>query len=147
MFEDRLISISNKPLGPLDSAAEMDGPALETLVLQEIRAINDYEGYEYQIYYWRTKNNLEIDFVLYGPNGLLAIEIKRSSNIQYKETRALREFKKDYPPAQCFVFYGGQVTLYQGHVTLIPVKEALLALPQLLSISGLNATSPETPKY
>jgi predicted AAA+ superfamily ATPase len=122
-----------RPLGPLDSAAEIDGPALETLVLQELRATNDYMGYDYQIYFWRTKNNLEIDFILYGPNGLLAIEIKRSSHIQYKETRALREFKKDYPPAQCYVFYGGPVTIYEEQVTLIPIREALQALPRLLS--------------
>jgi uncharacterized protein len=122
-----------RPLGPLDSEAEIDGPALETLVLQELRAINDYQGYDYQIYYWRTKNNLEIDFILYGPNGLLAIEIKRSSQIQFKETRALREFKKDYPPAQCYVFYGGQATVYEKHVTLLPIEQALKSLPRLLS--------------
>jgi uncharacterized protein len=121
-----------RPLGPLDSAAEIDGPALETLVLQELRAINDYEGYEYNIYYWRTKNNLEIDFVLYGPNGLIAIEVKRSRQVQCKQTRALREFKKDYPPARCYVFYGGSATLYENDVTIIPIKQALQELPRLL---------------
>ncbi|MEE8057785.1 MAG: ATP-binding protein [Pseudomonadales bacterium] len=129
-----------RPLGPLDSAAEIDRPALETLVLQELRAINDYQDYGYQIYYWRTKNNLEIDFVLYGPNGLLAIEVKRSSHIQYKETRALREFKKDYPPAQCYVFYGGPVTLYQEHLTLIPIEQALQEIPDLLSAKMTMST-------
>ncbi len=122
-----------RPMGPLDSMAEIDGPALETLVLQELRAINDYLGYDYQIYYWRTKTGLEIDFVLYGPNGLLAIEIKRSAHVQYKETRALREFKKDYPPARCYVFYGGPATLYEEHATLIPVTQALKTLPDLLA--------------
>ncbi len=126
-----------RPLGPLDSAAEIDGPALETLVLQELRAINNYQNCGYQIYYWRTKNKLEIDFVLYGPKGLLAIEVKRSSHIQYKETRALREFKKDYPPAQCYVFYGGPIILYEEQVTLIPIEQALQELPRLLK-SGFS---------
>lgn len=83
-----------RPLGPLDSAEEIDGPALETLVLQELRAINDYLAFDYQIYYWRTKNKLEVDFILYGLKGLLAIEVKRSAHIQLKGTRALRELKK-----------------------------------------------------
>ena len=48
-----------RPLGVLDSEAEIDGPALETLVLQELRALNDYRGYDYQIFFWRTRNNLE----------------------------------------------------------------------------------------
>ena len=124
---------SIRPTGPLDSAADIDGPALETLVLQELRAINDYFEYNYQIYYWRTKNGLEIDFVLYGENGLIAIEIKRSKSVQHKDTRALREFKKDYPPAQCYIFYGGSAILYLAEdIVAYPIDQALPKLDQLL---------------
>lgn len=122
-----------RPRGPLDSEAEIDGPALETLVLQELRAINEYKAYDYQFYFWRTKHRLEVDFVLYGPNGLLAIEIKRSANIQFKETRALREFKKDYPPAKCFVFYGGSTIIYQNDITVLPLDYALRNLAKILA--------------
>lgn len=122
-----------RPMGPLDAPEQIDGPALETLVLQELRATNDYFGYDYQIYYWRTKNHLEIDFVLYGPKGLLAIEVKRSAQVQHKQTRALREFKKDYPPAKCIVFYGGSEVRYQEQITLIPIEQALVKLPELLA--------------
>jgi len=121
-----------RPMGPLDSDAEIDGPALETLVLQELRAVNDYHDYGYQIFFWRTRNGLEVDFVLYGPRGLLAIEIKRSTQIQPKDTRALREFKKDYPPAKCFVFYGGPSPAYMDDVTVLPVEHALRNLGQIL---------------
>ena len=119
-------------MGPLDSDAEIDGPALETLVLQELRAVNDYHDYGYQISFWRTRNGLEVDFVLYGPRGLLAIEIKRSTQIQPKDTRALREFKKDYPPAKCFVFYGGPSPLYLDDVTVLPVEHAFRNLHHIL---------------
>ena len=122
-----------RPLGVLDSEAEIDGPALETLVLQELRALNDYRGYDYQIFFWRTRNNLEIDFILDGPHGLLAMEIKRSTHIQPKDTRALKEFKKDYPDAQCFIFYGGTATLYLDHITALPIERALKNLDQLLA--------------
>ncbi len=121
-----------RPVGPLDSDAEIDGPALETLVLQELRAVNDYHDHGYQISFWRTRNGLEVDFVLYGPRGLLAIEIKRSTQIQPKDTRALREFKKDYPPAKCFVFYGGPSPVYMDDVTVLPVEHALRNLGQIL---------------
>ena len=47
---------SIRPTGPLDSDAEMNGPAMETLVFQELRAINDYKECDYKIYFWRTKN-------------------------------------------------------------------------------------------
>ena len=121
-----------RPVGPLDSDAEIDGPALETLVLQELRAVNDYYEYGYQISYWRTRSGLEVDFVLYGPRGLLAIEIKRSTQIQPKDTRALREFKKDYPPAKCFVLYGGPSPVYMDDVTVLPVEHALRNLHHIL---------------
>lgn len=122
-----------RPLGVLDSEAEIDGPALETLVLQELRALNDYRGYDYQIFFWRTRNNLEIDFILDGPHGLLAMEIKRSTHIQPKDTRALKEFKKDYPDARCFIFYGGTATLYLDDITALPIERAMKNLDQLLA--------------
>lgn len=122
-----------RPAGPLDTDAELDGPALETLVLQELRALNDYLECGYDIYYWRTRTNLEIDFVLYGPGGLLAIEIKRSPQLQFKQTRALREFKKDYPPARCYVFYGGATARYMEDITVLPVGYALKNLDRILT--------------
>ena len=131
-FFDAGVFRAIRPVGPLDSDAEIDGPALETLVLQELRAVNDYYEYGYQIFFWRTRSSLEVDFVLYGPRGLLAIEIKRSTQIQPKDTRALREFKRDYPPAKCFVFYGGPSALYMDDITVLPIEHALRNLGQIL---------------
>ena len=131
-FFDAGVFRAIRPVGPLDSDAEIDGPALETLVLQELRAVNDHHDYGYQISFWRTRSSLEVDFVLYGPRGLLAIEIKRSTQIQPRDTRALREFKKDYPPAKCFVFYGGPSALYMDEVTVLPIEHALRNLHHIL---------------
>lgn len=132
-FFDAGVFRAIRPAGPLDSDAELDGPALETLALQELRAVNDYLGCEYEMYYWRTRTNLEIDFVLYGPRGLLAIEVKRSPQVQFKQTRALREFKKDYPPARCYVFYGGTVPQYIEDITVLPIEYALKNLDRILA--------------
>ena len=131
-FFDTGVFRAIRPVGPLDSEAEMDGPALETLVLQELRAVNDYHEYGYRIFFWRTRNNLEVDFVLYGPRGLLAIEIKRSTRIQPKDARALREFKKDYPPAKCYLFFGGSTPLYMDDIIALPMERALTNLGELL---------------
>ena len=131
-FFDAGVFRAIRPVGPLDSDAEIDGPALATLVLQELRAVNDYYEYGYQLFFWRTRSSLEVDFVLYGPRGLLAIEIKRSTQIQPKDTRALREFKRDYPPAKCFVFYGGPSPVYMDDITVLPVEHALRNLHHIL---------------
>ena len=136
-FFDAGVFRAIRPTGPLDSEAELAGPALETLVLQELRAVNDYLECGYRLFYWRTRGKLEIDFVLYGPQGLLAIEIKRSTRVQGKDTRALREFKKDYPPAKCFVFYGGTIPLYLGDIAVLPVGQALKELDTILGDGSL----------
>ena len=135
-FFDAGVFRAIRPTGPLDSDAEVDGPALETLVLQELRAINDCHDHRYQIHFWRTQGGLEVDFVLYGHQGLLAIEVKRSRHIERKDTRALREFKKDYPPAKCYVLYGGSSPLYMDEVTALPIEDALRNLSQLLGSGG-----------
>ena len=121
-----------RPVGPLDSEAEMDGPALETLVLQELRAANDYRDRGYQLHYWRTRAKLEVDFVLYGPRGLLAIEVKRSRQLRPADTRSLREFRKDYPAARCWVFYGGEQELDLDGITAMPLERALPELGDIL---------------
>ena len=46
-------------------------PALETLVLQELRAINNYREYGFELFFWRTKHGLEVDLGLYDARGLM----------------------------------------------------------------------------
>lgn len=132
-FFDAGVFRALRPRGPLDSAAEIDGPALETLVLQELRAVNEYRELGYDIHFWRTGGGLEVDFVLYGPRSLVAIEVKRSRNPGLKDTRALREFRKDYPDAQCYLLHGGDARRYLDHgITALPVAAALRELDGIL---------------
>ncbi|MFH1684075.1 MAG: AAA family ATPase, partial [Candidatus Margulisiibacteriota bacterium] len=79
-----------RPMGPLDSPAEAEGAALETLFFQELRAINEYNYLGYNLYYWRTSNGLEVDFVLYGEKGIKVIEIKRTGKVQKQHLSGLR---------------------------------------------------------
>jgi predicted AAA+ superfamily ATPase len=131
-FFDTGVFRTIRPLGPLDTQAEVDGPALETLCLQELRAINDYFELDYSLYYWRTQTGHEVDFILYGPHGLIAIEIKRKATLNKDDLSGLRLFKEDYPEALCLIFYGGPHKEYHGTITAIPMAEALKTLPSLL---------------
>jgi predicted AAA+ superfamily ATPase len=121
-----------RPMGPFDLPEEAEGPALESLVFQELRAINDYFELGYEIYFWRTENQLEVDFILYGPKGLIAVEVKRSNKVQSDDLKALKAFQEDYPTAKCYLFYGGTRRLYFDKIEVIPVAEALQILPKLL---------------
>lgn len=121
-----------RPTGPLDSPEEIDGGALETLLLLHLRALNDYYRLGYQLYFWRTSNNIEVDFVLYGEQGLFAFEIKRSRSISRTDLTGLKAFKTDYPMANCYLFYGGEHLEQIGDITLLPLTQGLQQLPIIL---------------
>ena len=121
-----------RQLGPMDYDSEISGVALETLVLQHLIAINTYYELGYRIYYWRTKHGLEIDFILYGPKGLFAIEVKSSTQIHSKHIKALKHFKEDYRMAKLYVFYNGERELHLDNVEIIPVDLALRRLEKIL---------------
>ena len=122
-----------RPRGPLDLPEEIDGSALETLVFQELRAINAALGLGYDLYYWRTSNGQEVDFVLYGESGLIALEVKRSSRPRKQDARGLKAFLSDYPAARAYILYRGREKLFVDSITCLPVDEALRSLPALLS--------------
>lgn len=122
-----------KPTGPLDTVAEGDGPALETLFLQSLLAINDYYNLDYKIYFWRTHTGQEVDFIAYGPKGLHAFEIKRNENITSKSLKGLQAFKQDYPEAKLHFVHLGKQKEYYNDISCIPFIEALKELPNILS--------------
>jgi predicted AAA+ superfamily ATPase len=96
-----------RPTGPLDSKSEINGFALETLVLQNIKAINDYRELGYEIFYWHTRKHQEVDLVLYGKKRLIAIEVKSSARLRSNDFQSLQLFKEDYPMAETFLIYAG----------------------------------------
>lgn len=132
-FFDVGVYRSLRPKGPLDSVEEIEGAALETLVLQELKAVNAYYDLGYQIYFWRTSNQTEVDFILYGEKGLLACEVKRSDKISRKDLTGLLAFKRDYPEATLMLFYGGSRYEYLDGIHAIPIIEALKKLPEILT--------------
>ncbi|EKD99848.1 MAG: hypothetical protein ACD_22C00166G0014 [uncultured bacterium] len=121
-----------KPKGFLDRLENEEGLIYEGLVMQELIATNANLEAKYELGYWRTKGGLEVDFVLYGEKHLIAIEVKRKSNISRGDLVSLLAFKQDYPSAQLYVFYGGTSLLNVEGVTVIPLKDALLNLGKIL---------------
>ncbi len=122
-----------RPKGILDAPSEIAGSSLETLFYQSILAIIDYYKLSHDVYYWRTSNGVEVDFIAYGQHNLIAFEIKHAKNISPKMLRGLQLFKEDYPFAQLYIIYLGSETLYlQDNITALPFIEALKKLPELL---------------
>ncbi len=137
-FFDAGVFRALRPKGPLDRPEEIDGAALETLVFQELCAANDNFRLQYDLCYWRTADKQEVDFVLYGEKGLVAIEVKRAAAIRRRDTAGLTAFLGDYPMARAYLFYGGRERRYLKNIELIPLDQALPALPVLLGAETAN---------
>ena len=119
---------SLRPGGPLDLPEEIAGAALEGLVAQHLRAFCAYDSRGYQMYFWRTKSGAEVDFILYGPEGIVAIEVKRTAQVRNADMKALKAFKADYPQARLILLYGGKEPLKVRNVRYVPCGDWLLNL-------------------
>ena len=111
--------------GPLDQPEEIQGQALEGLVAQHLRAWIDEQEDKYDLSFWRTRSGVEVDFVVYGPQGFWAIEVKNTDKLNPKDLTGLKSFKQDYPEAKTIFLYRGQRSLMQDEILCLPVEEFL----------------------
>ena len=119
---------SIRPKGLLDRPEEVYGQSLETLVAQHLRAWMSYSNEDTQLFFWRTKGGLEVDFVLYGEQHFCAIEVKHAQSIGPGDLRGLKAFKEDYPQAKCVLLYRGSQRLQKDDILCLPVEQFLTAL-------------------
>jgi predicted AAA+ superfamily ATPase len=119
---------SIRPAGPLDAPQEIDGAALEGLVAQHLRAWSAYSGDPCQLYFWRTKTGNEVDFVVYGKDTFLAIEVKNTARLQSKMVNGLLAFQEDYPAAQVCLLYRGPERIKIKNILCLPCEEFLMNL-------------------
>ena len=121
---------SLRPTGPLDSPQEIDGAALEGLVAQHLRAWLAYRG-SGELFYWRTKSGVEVDFVVYGEREFYAIEVKNTARVHGKMLKGLRSFCEDYTEAVPVLLYRGREWLKIRDIICIPCEDFLMTLSPL----------------
>ncbi len=127
-FFDAGVFRANRPVGPLDSAAEIDGAALEGLVAQHLRAWCDYSRGGHQLHYWQTRTRAEVDFVVYGESGLHALEVKNTDRVRPEDLRGLKSFAEDYPQSRRLFLYRGRERLLRDGIMVLPATEFLASL-------------------
>ncbi len=119
---------SLRPQGPLDRPEEIEGQALEGLVAQHLRAWVAYSRLKNELFFWRTRSGVEVDFVVYGPDGLWAIEVKNSQKIRPDDLRGLRSFKEEYPRSKTFLLYRGKDRFVREGILCVPCENFLKEL-------------------
>jgi uncharacterized protein len=119
---------SLRPQGPLDRTEEIDGAALEGLVAQHLRAWIAYTTEPHELFFWRTRSGVEVDFVIYGPREFVAIEVKNTARIQARDLTPLKTFRQEYPPSRQLFLYRGVERMIIDGIVCLPCEEFLRAL-------------------
>lgn len=117
-----------RPSGPLDRAQDIDGQALEGLVAQHLRAWMAYGRKSYNLFFWRTRSGVEVDFIVYGKDGFWAIEVKNTRRIWPEDIRNLRAFGEDFPESRRILLYRGEERLARDNTLCLPCGEFLANL-------------------
>jgi hypothetical protein len=79
---------------------------------------------------------MEVDFIVYGPKGFWAIEVKRTHNLSPDDIKGLQAFKEEYPEATCFfVTLNKRRENYRGF-PVIPAEEFLVGITPQNPISS-----------
>lgn len=116
------------PSGVLDNPEQFKGQALEGLVAQHLRAWTSYRNKKEQVYFWRTTANNEVDFIVYGPETLMAIEVKSAKTIKNEFLSGLKSFGEDYPKAERYLLYMGKEEHLINGIRCLPIEKFLLNL-------------------
>jgi predicted AAA+ superfamily ATPase len=127
-YADAGVFRSVRPKGPLDLPEMIGGASLEGLVAQHLRAWIAYSKGDRQLYFWRTKAGTEVDFVVYGEDTFLAVEVKSARSVSAKDTAPLAAFLEDYPQARACLLYGGKERLKINGVQCLPCEDFLRRL-------------------
>lgn len=117
-----------RPRGPLDRSEEIEGAALEGLVAQHLKAWVDYSTSSHTLSFWRTRSGVEVDFIVYGPKDVWAIEVKNAKRVSSNDTKHLETFLKDYPMAKALLLYRGTEYIQLKNVLCIPCEDFLRQL-------------------
>lgn len=92
------------------------------------KAWNDYHPAPNQLAFWRTRSGVEVDFIVYGPDGFLAIEVKNGATVRPADLRGLKTFHTDYPESTPILLYRGKERLAKSGVLCVPCEEFLAGI-------------------
>lgn len=87
--------------GNIKYGSENFGSAFEHFILQELLAYSSYSNKHFDVAYWRTASQLEVDFILGSHEA--AIEVKAAKNVAAHHLKGLRAFREEYKTKHAIV--------------------------------------------
>jgi uncharacterized protein len=102
------------------------GRALEHLVANELRAYLSYRGSALEITYYRSRSQIEVDFVI---GDRVGIEVKASGQVSERDAKPLHALGEDAPiDTKIIVCFKGTERRLDSGVRVLPVRRFLEAL-------------------
>jgi uncharacterized protein len=112
--------------GRIEAGSEAFGKAFEHFIYQELYAHSHYSDKNYQISYWRTASQLEVDFIL-GDHEV-ALEIKSTNMVNPRHLKGLKSFAEEYRVKKLIVVSTDPLTRKAGDIIILPWKVFLTKL-------------------
>jgi predicted AAA+ superfamily ATPase len=102
----------------VSAGSEFYGKAFEHFIYLELFAYSSYSDKNFQISYWRTASQIEIDFVL-GDHEV-AIEVKSTENVNSRHLKGLNAFNEEYKVKKSILISKDPFPRQIGTITLLP---------------------------
>lgn len=104
----------------IEAGSEAYGKAFEHFIYQEIYTHSKYSDLNYDISYWRTTSQIEIDFVL--GNAEVAIEVKSTDMVQQRHLSGLKQFADEFHPKKLILVCNDPYPRQIGNISVMPWK-------------------------
>ncbi len=116
----------------LSLGGEERGFLFETYLLHELRAWLHYQDRDDPIAYWKTYDDLEVDFVVETRKGLVGIEVKSGDRWDPRWNRGLAALRERNPGGlhAAYGVFNGERALQQDGVLVLPWRQFLRRLWQ-----------------
>ena len=94
------------------------GKAFEHFILMELLAYRTYSEKDFKISYWRTKNGIEVDFIL--DDGKIAIEVKGGRHLGSSSLSPLNVFAEEYGAKKTILVNNEAASRLIGKIEMTP---------------------------
>ncbi len=103
------------------------GKSLEQYIFLELTAYKSLTELDKEITYWRTKDGLEVDFIIGDAD--MALEVKISSNLSNSELKGMKAFIDEHKPKKAIVVtlekIKRAIPYKDSKIILMPIQEFL----------------------
>ncbi len=80
------------------------GKALEHFIFTELLAYRDYSEKSFELFYWRSTSQYEVDFIIrMKSKKLIGIEVKGTNRVDKDDLKGLKAFEEDFKLSQKIV--------------------------------------------